>query len=109
MNYPILVITDIVMVQKQSHSLIVIFQKAKNCVAEKRIVQLLGLKCEEEILAFACCLLLIDVSHIVAYFIPLILHNRNFASQDGSLQLIKRRLTRVYDHDIDSPRLIKFP
>ena len=40
-------------------------------------------------LAFACCLLLlnIDVSHIVAYLVPLILHNRNFAIQNDSLQL----------------------
>ena len=35
-------------------------------------------------LAFA---LLTDVSHIIAYFNPLILQNRNFAIQDGSLQL----------------------
>ena len=85
MNYSILVITDIVMIKKQSHSLIVIIQKAKIVWRRSELSSYkLSLKCEAEILAFACCLLLIDVSHIVAYFIPLILHNRNFALQDGS-------------------------
>ena len=51
------------------------------------------------------------MSHIIAYINPLILQNRNFAIEDGSM-LLDRTLDQsdqVYDHDIDSPRLIKLP
>ena len=52
------------------------------------------------------------MSHIIADMNPLILLNRNFAVQDGSMQLDRTtsdQLDQVYDHDIDSPRLIKLP
>ena len=42
------------------------------------------------------------MSHIIAYINPLILHNRNFAIQDGSMQLDRTtldQLDQVYDQD----------
>ena len=50
------------------------------------------------------------MSHIIADMNPLILLNRNFAIQDGSMPLDRTtsdQLDQVYDHDIDSPRLIE--
>ena len=63
------------------------------------------------------------MSHIIAYINPLILQNRNIAIQDGSMPLDRTldqldqvmiripldQSDQVYDHDIDSPRLIKLP
>ena len=42
------------------------------------------------------------MSHIIAYINPLILQNRNFAIQDGSMQLDRTtldQLDQVYDQD----------